>query len=156
MKVYILQYWNYEDSEVRGVYTYDAMMKEKEQYTQWGRERYAREIESKRKSISELNQKRDKVIEEERVILGNQHAARDAGHKDVEKKLQKMRKPLLKDIDNYAHQIHMLESTVKKLENLTDEELCNSWMSYEHISFEEFYVLGMPCECECAQKENGE
>ena len=48
MKVYLLQYWNYEDSETQGVYTQEAMEREKKTYVEEGRKMQQRDIEYKR------------------------------------------------------------------------------------------------------------
>ena len=61
MKVYLLQYCYYEDSETQGVYTQEAMEREKKTYVEEGRKMQQRDIEYKKSQIASLEQKKKKV-----------------------------------------------------------------------------------------------
>ena len=141
MKVYLLQYWYYEDSETQGVYTQEAMEREKKTYVEEGRKMQQRDIEYKKSQIASLEQKKKKVVADESAFLKDQQAAKNAGHMDAVKRIRKLRKPLTKEIANLSHQISILSHDICQLEGKTDEQLCNDYMHRNHLSFEEFYLL---------------
>ena len=143
MKVYVLHYSYYEESEVRGVYTEDAMNKELAQYANWGREHNNRTIDEYEKKIETLAEQRKALGQEDRKLSERQSQMEADGIANAKKQLKGERKQLMKRMDELAHSIKMLEWKIKDLRVLTDDQLAEREMERNHLYFEEFYVLGM-------------
>ena len=142
MKVYVLHYAYYEESEVRGVYTEDAMNKELAQYAEWGREHNNSTIAEYERKIETLTEQRKALGQEDRKISERQAQMEAEGVSNAKKQLKSERKQLMKKMDELAHSIKMLEWKIKDLSVLTDAQLAEREMERNHLYFEKFYVLG--------------
>jgi septal ring factor EnvC (AmiA/AmiB activator) len=148
MKVYVLHYAYYEESEVRGVYTEDAMRKELAQYAEWGRKHNEKSIAEQERRIEELKKQRKELGQEDRKIQEKQAELKVVSEKieemrQLEKNLRHNRKEVARKMDQLAMSIRNQEYGLKKMKSLTDNQLAEREMERSHLYFEEFYVLGM-------------
>lgn len=149
MKVYVLHYAYYEDSEIKGVYTEEAMKKELEMYAQWGRANNERAIANQERRIKELKKRRKALGQEDRKIQEKQAELKVVGSekteemKQMEKSLKSRRKELDREMVQLAMSIQNQEYGLDKMKSLTDKQLAEKEMQRGHLYFEEFYVLGM-------------
>ena len=148
MKVYVLHYACYEESEIKGVYTEEAMRKELALYAEWGRERNEKAIVEQERRIEELKARRktlgqeDRRISEKQVELKVVHEKSDI-QKELEKTLRHNRKEVVRQMDQLAMSIRNQEYGLEKMKNLTDKQLAEREMQRGHLYFEEFDVLGV-------------
>lgn len=148
MKVYVLHYACYEESEIKGVYTEDAMRKEMTLYAEWGRERNEKAIVEQERRIEELKARRKALGQEDRRISEKQaelkvvHEKSDI-QKELEKTLRHNRKEVVRQMDQLAMSIRNQEYGLEKMKNLTDKQLAEQEMQRGHMYFEEFDVLGV-------------
>ena len=149
MKVYVLHYAYYEESEIRGVYTEEAMQKELAQYAQWGRERNEKAIANQELRIEELKVRRKALGQEDRKISEKQAELKAASPslsediKELSKSLKNSRKRLMREMDQLAMSIRNQEYGLEKMRNLTERQLAEKELEASHLYFEEFYVLGV-------------
>jgi chromosome segregation ATPase len=148
MKVYVLHYSYYEESEVRGVYTEDAMRKELTQYAEWGRAHNEKSIAEQERRIEELKARRKALGQEDRKIQEKQAELKAVSEKieemrQLEKDLRHNRKEVARKMDQLAMSIRNQEYGLEKMRGLTDNQLAEREMERNHLYFEEFYVLGM-------------
>ena len=149
MKVYVLHYAYYEESEIRGVYAEDAMKKELARYAEWGRAHNEKAITSQEHNIEELKKQRKALGQEDRKISEKQAELKKVGpekseeQKQLEKSLKRDRKAVARKMDQLAMSIRNQEYGLEKMKGLTDEQLAEKEMQRSHLYFEEFYVIGM-------------
>lgn len=143
MKVYVLHYAYYEESEIRGVYTEDAMKKEIAQYAEWGRVSNEKAIAEQEQRIEELMKQRKALGQEDRKISERQAQMEADGIANAKKQLKSERKRLMGQMDDLARSIRNMEWKLKEMKSLTSEQLAEREMERSHLYFEEFYVLGM-------------
>ena len=149
MKVYVLHYACYEESEIRGVYTEDAMKKELEMYAEWGRAHNEKAIADQERRVEEQQKRRKALGQEDRKIQEKQAELKKVGSekteemKQMEKSLKSRRKALDREMSQLAVSIQNQKYGLEKMKNLTDEQLAEKEMQRGHLYFEEFYVLGM-------------
>ena len=142
MKVFVLHYSHWEESEIKGVYTEDAMKKELAQYAKWGREYNDRAIAEQEKRIDELKRHRKAFGQEDRKLSENQAKLKSEGVENVRKLLKSKRKEIARQMSQLARSIETQELGLQKMRNLTDEELAKREMERGHLYFEECYLLG--------------
>jgi seryl-tRNA synthetase len=148
MKVYVLHYAYYEESEIRGVYTEDAMKKELAQYAELGKARNAKEIAEQEQRIEELKKQRKSLGQEDRKISEKQSELKSANnqseeHKQLLKALKHDRKAVIRQMDQLAMSIRNQEYRLEQMKNYTDNQLATREMERLHLYFEDFYVLGI-------------
>jgi hypothetical protein len=148
MKVYVLHYSYYEESEIRGVYTEEAMKQELAQYAEWGRAYNEKSIAEQERRIEELKDSRKALGQEDRKIQEKQAELKAVSEKteemrQLEKDLRHSRKEVVRKMDRLAMSIRNQEYGLEKMNSLTDEQLAEREMDRNHLYFEEFYVLGM-------------
>jgi hypothetical protein len=147
MKVYVLHYAYYEESEVRGVYTEDTMKKELAQFGELGKTRNDQAIAEHERIIAELTQQRKSLGQEDRQISAKQAELKSIGHakteeqKQLEKSLKQNRKGVMRQMDLLARSIRNHEYGLKEMRNWTDKQLAEREMERNHLYFEEFDVL---------------
>jgi hypothetical protein len=149
MKVYVLHYSYYDESEVLGVYTEGAMKNEISQYARLGKERNDKTIIEQERRIEELKARRkdlgqeDRKIQEKQTELKAVSSEKTEGMKHLEKSLRSRRKELDREMAQLAVSIQNQEYGLEKMKNLTDEQLAEKEMQRGHLYFEEFDVLGI-------------
>ena len=142
MKVYVLHYSHYEESEVHGVYTEEAMKKELAQYAECGRERNEKAIAEQKRRVEDLKARRKKLGQRDREVQKQQKQLKEDNVK-ADSVLKSERKRLMREMTQLAMDIHNQECGLEKMKSLTDEQLAEREMQRGHLYFEEFYVLGM-------------
>lgn len=142
MKVYALHYQDYDESEVRGVYTEEAMNKELAKYAEWGRERNEKNIAEQKERLEQLRVLRHKLGQRDREIQEQQKQMKEDNEK-ADYVLRSERKKLMREMTQLALTIMNQEDGLEKMENLTECQLAEKEMNRCHLCFEEFYVLGM-------------
>ena len=142
MKVYVLHYQCYDESEIHGVYTEDAMKKELAKYAEWGRERNEKAIAEQKKRIEQLKARRHKLGQRDREIQEQQKQIK-ADNEKADSVLKSERKRLMREMTQLAVTIMNQESGLEKMESLTDSQLAEQEMNRGHMYFEEFDVFGM-------------
>ena len=148
MKVYVLHYACYEESEVRGVYTEDEMKKELARYADWVRANNEKTIAEQEHRIEELQKRRKALGQEDRKIQEKQAELKFVKEKsEIQKELEKTLRHNRKEIDRQMAQLAMSiknqEYGLEEMKSLTDNQLAEKEMQRSHLYFEEFYVLGM-------------
>lgn len=141
MKVYVLHYQCYDESEVHGVYTEDAMKKELAKYAEWGREHNKKLIAEQKKRIEQLKARRHKLGQRDREIQEQQKQIK-ADNEKADSVLRRERKNIMREMTQLALTIMNQEGGLEKMENLTDDQLAQQEMNRGHMYFEEFNVLG--------------
>ena len=108
MKVYVLHYAYYEESEVKGVYTEDAMKKELEMYAGWGRAHNEKAIAEQEHRIEELQKRRKALGHEDRKIQEKQAELKFVKEKsEIQKEVEKTLRHNRKEIDRQMAQLAM-------------------------------------------------
>lgn len=143
MKVYVLHYCDYDESEVRGVYTEEAMKKELAMYVEWGRERERVMITDQEARIEELKARRKELGQKDRRLQEKQEQLEADGAHNARKMLKSERKEIMRQMDQLAMSIRNQEYGLEKMKSLTDEQIAEREMERAHLYFEEFYVIGM-------------
>ena len=142
MKVYVLHYQYYEDSEIIGVYTEEAMSKELAEYAERGRVRNEKAIVDQERRLEDLRTRRKKLGQRDREIQ-EQQAKLKADNVKADSVLKSERKKIMKEMSQLAVSIQNQEYGLEKMKNLTDKQLAEREMQRGHLYFEEFCVLGM-------------
>lgn len=142
MKVYVLYYSYYDESEIRGVYTEDAMRRELARYTEQGRAKTEKMITSQESRIKELKQRRKALGQEDHKLDEKQVQMEADGIHNARIKLKSERKKIMRQMDQLAMDIRNQEAGLKRMKSLTDEQLANQEMSRADLYFEEFHVIG--------------
>lgn len=143
MKVYVLHYSNWDESEIHGVYTEDAMKKEMVKYAEWGRKKNEKAIAEQERRIEELKKRRKTLGQEDRKLSENQARLKADGINNARTILKSKRKEIMRQMSQLAMSISNQEVGLEKMRNMTDQQLAEQEMSRGHLYFEEFDVLGM-------------
>lgn len=156
MKVFVLSYYNYEDTEILDVFSEAAMEKKCKEFAEEQNKFNESELNKFKSQLSELYAKRDEknvkrkeLIHKAESLLDGERKAKANGDKSLEKEINKQRKKLLKEAENMTtdinHKVWLQELKVKiaEKEKYNTKRLADIYMSRNHLYFEEFYVLGM-------------
>ena len=115
MKVYVLHYQHYDESEIHGVYTEDAMKKELAKYAEWGREHNKKAIVEQKKRLEQLRDRRHKLGQRDREIQEQQKQIK-ADNEKADSVLKSERKRLMREMTQLAVTIMNQENGLKKMQ----------------------------------------
>lgn len=137
----MLHYSHWDESEIYGVYTEDAMKKELIRYAEWGKEKNRKAIVEQEKRIETLKTNRYKLGQRDREIQEQQKQLK-ADNKKAAAVLKSERKRIARDMAGLATSIQNQEIGLAKMKSFTDDELAQQELQRSHLYFEEFHVLG--------------
>ena len=142
----MLHYSNYEESEIRGVYTEDAMREEMAQYAEFGRKKNEKAIAYQKHRIDTLMLQRKSLGQEDRKIQKKQSELKNVIEKTTEiiqlkKTMRSRRKKIVRQMSQLAISIGQERDKLEKMHTLTDEQLAEQELRDSHLYFEEFYVI---------------
>jgi len=130
MKVYVLHYYHWDESEIRGVYSEEGMNKEKAKFAKYGKE-YIENISS---DIEErMNSAYARAKEHFKIA--------DAAYKEGTKEYKSFAKTHMKHGKELKANAEKIKKELEKYSNFNDEDFCNYFMQNEDLSFDEYYVL---------------
>lgn len=141
MHVYVLSYFDYEDSEIRGVYTKSSMLSEKKRFADLRRERHEEMINENESIICNNIATRRKLAKKQEELLAKERDAYNTGNIELSKKIHSERKEIIRLIDQMSMAISNLERGIEKMRNMNEDELAEAYMCSRHLSFEEFEVI---------------
>lgn len=139
MKVYILEYWHWDDYSTYGVFTEEAMNQKRIEFAKKQKEDNIPAIESMRKIIAEKDEKRKELIKQAEIeILPKQKSAKENGDKQLEKDFKKARKSLLKQADTLNWEQKKIQREINELEEMNERQLADYFMSKHHLYFYDY------------------
>lgn len=141
MKVFVLHYSHWDESEIHGVYTEDAMKKELIRYTEWGREKNNKAILEQTKRIESLKKRRHQLGQRDREIQEQQGQIK-ADNQKANSVLKSERKKITREMADLLTTINNQEIGLEKMKKYTDEELAQQELQRSHLYFEEFHIIG--------------
>ena len=130
MKVYVLFYHNWDESEIRGVYTEEGMNKEKTVFAKYGKE-YVERI------TADLEERMNAAYDDAKVHF----KVADSSFKEGTKEAKSFGKMENKQGFKLKANAEAIQRELKKYSNFDDNNFCDYYMNKEHLSFEEYYVL---------------
>ena len=140
MKVYLYKEIHWEYSDILGVLSESAMLREKARLVEEAKKKRYEEIFQRELEISKLKeQRRTLSIKDQNENVPIQQALKASGDKAAVKAFRKQRKVALKEIERLGSQIWRLEWENEKLRKYDGDELIGRF--FPKLAFYEYDVL---------------
>ena len=140
MKVYLYKEIHWEYSDILGVLSESAMLREKTRLVEEAKKKRYEEMLQRELEISKLKeQRRELSIKDQNENVPIQQALKASGDKAAVKAFRKQRKTVLKEIDRLGSQIWHLEWENEKLRKYEGDELIGRF--FPRLAFYEYEVL---------------
>ena len=140
MKVYLYKEIHWEYSDILGVLSESAMLREKARLVEEAKKKRYEEMLQRELEISKLKeQRRELSIKDQNENVPIQQALKASGDKAAAKAFRKQRKAVLKEIDRLGSQIWHLEWENEKLRKYDGDELIGRF--FPKLAFYEYDVL---------------
>ena len=140
MKVYIYKRISRDYSDIFGVLSEAAMLREKERLVKEAKKKRYEEMFQRKLEISKLKeQRRTLSIKDQNEDIPIQRALKASGDKDAFKTFRKQRKAILREIEGLTSQIWRLEWENEKLQKYEDDALLVRF--FPDLAFYEYEVL---------------
>ena len=140
MKVYLYKEIDWEYSNILGVLSESAMLREKTRLVEEAKKKRYEEMFQRELEISKLKeQRRELSIKDQNENVPIQQALKASGDKAAVKAFRKQRKTVLKEIDRLGSQIWHLEWENEKLRKYEGDELIGRF--FPRLAFYEYEVL---------------
>ena len=140
MKVYLYKEIHWEYSDILGVLSESAMLREKTRLVEEAKKKRYEEMLQRELEISKLKeQRRELSIKDQNKNVPIQQALKASGDKAAVKAFRNQRKTVLKEIDRLGSQIWHLEWENEKLRKYEGDELIGRF--FPRLAFYEYEVL---------------
>ena len=140
MKVYLYKKIHWEYSDILGVLSESAMLREKARLVEEAKKKRYEEMLQRELEISKLKeQRRELSVKDQNESVPIQQALKASGNKAATKAFRKQRKAVLKEIDRLGSQIWHLEWENEKLQKYEGDQLIGRF--FPELAFYEYDVL---------------